>query len=185
MEQLGHFECRGRGRWGFRNSLHTLPVWEASTKKTHKECNCKEAIKIGWKKINAEKTETKGKIEKNKTKTVETEVRCVCERDVYAEIVGERVKAGERRSQLSPKKKISANTKPCLLYMRALWNLKAMLFNMTLIPRTLASFHALHIVHQQQYCTAKAGTSMTSKLALMNNFSSPWSYTVYNRFHKS
>lgn len=37
MEQLGHVGHRVSGRWGFRNSLQTQPLTEASTSKKKKE----------------------------------------------------------------------------------------------------------------------------------------------------
>lgn len=37
MEQLGHDGRRGRGRWGFRYSLQTLPLREASVTRKKRE----------------------------------------------------------------------------------------------------------------------------------------------------
>lgn len=51
---------------------------------------------------------------------VEAEVRGVLKRDGYAEIVGERVEAEERKGEFSQPKNKKNKTIPCLLYMRTL-----------------------------------------------------------------
>lgn len=67
----------------------------------------------------------------------------------YAEIVGERVKAGERKEESNQSIKKEYNAMHAV-HENVMKYLKGM-FYMTLIPGTLDSFYVLHLKHQQQF----------------------------------
>lgn len=72
MEQLGHVGRRVRGRWGFRYSLQTQPLTEASKKKERRR---RHGERIGEKKCSDEERSNRKCVKDEKTCHGEVERR--------------------------------------------------------------------------------------------------------------